>query len=90
VHHLVLSQCTRVTDGQTDRITTSQDHASIAARAVKTNRLDNVCQNSYVADAEIIRTSNSESWLRHQSLTRSSASDWTARDADVGAHSLSL
>ena len=34
VHHLVLSQCTRVTDGQTDRITTPKT-ALAYARAVK-------------------------------------------------------
>ena len=37
VHHLVLSQCTRMTDGQTDgQNYDSQDRASITARAVKT------------------------------------------------------
>ena len=36
VHHLVLSQCTCVTDGQTDgQNYDSQDHASIAACAVR-------------------------------------------------------
>jgi len=42
VYHLVLTQCTRVTDRQTDRQKyDSQDYTSIAVRAVKTELYKN-------------------------------------------------
>ena len=52
MHHLVLSQSTRVTDGRTDRRTdriTTPKTALVYARAVKKRIVFDTCNNRYYA-----------------------------------------